>query len=112
MARGLTLFPTQLTSLHLAYSRSGEKLLTASAGDSARDKRDYAILPLLLGCGLRRAELTGKFGSRARNIHRQNLPLGSKALRKPFLAYPFPESLTTHGDLGTDRFALAYQFIQ
>jgi site-specific recombinase XerC len=35
------------------------KLLAVPASDSLRDKRDYAILSLLLGCGLRRAELTG-----------------------------------------------------
>ncbi len=37
----------------------GRKLLAVPASDSIRDKRDYAILSLLLGCGLRRAELTG-----------------------------------------------------
>jgi site-specific recombinase XerC len=37
----------------------GKKLLTVPSSESVRDKRDYAILSLLLGCGLRRAELTG-----------------------------------------------------
>jgi site-specific recombinase XerC len=37
----------------------GRKLLAVPASDSIRDKRDYAILSLLLGCDLRRAELTG-----------------------------------------------------
>ncbi len=37
----------------------GRKLLAVPASGSIRDKRDYAILSLLLGCGLRRAELTG-----------------------------------------------------
>ena len=37
----------------------GKKLLAIPASDSVRDKRDSAILSLLLGCGLRRAELTG-----------------------------------------------------
>jgi site-specific recombinase XerD len=37
----------------------GKKLLAVPSSDSVRDKRDYAILSLLLGCGLRRAELTG-----------------------------------------------------
>lgn len=37
----------------------GKKLLAVPSGDSVRDKRDYAILSLLLGCGLLRAELTG-----------------------------------------------------
>jgi integrase len=37
----------------------GRKLLAVPSGCSIREKRDYAILSLLLGCGLRRAELTG-----------------------------------------------------
>ena len=37
----------------------GRRLLASPATDSMRDKRDHAILSLLLGCGLRRAELTG-----------------------------------------------------
>ncbi len=37
----------------------GRRLLAVPASGSIRDKRDYAILSLLLGCGLRRAELTG-----------------------------------------------------
>ncbi len=36
----------------------GKQLLAVPASDSIRDKRDYAVLSLLLGCGLRRAELT------------------------------------------------------
>ena len=35
------------------------RLLAVPASKSVRDKRDHAILSLLLGCGLRRAELTG-----------------------------------------------------
>jgi site-specific recombinase XerD len=34
-------------------------LLAESQGESLRDKRDRAILALLIGCGLRRAELVG-----------------------------------------------------
>ena len=34
-------------------------LLTEPQGGSLRDKRDRAILALLIGCGLRRAELVG-----------------------------------------------------
>ena len=37
----------------------GRKLLEVSGAGSIRDKRDHAMLSLLLGCGLRRAELTG-----------------------------------------------------
>lgn len=37
----------------------GRRLLAVPASKSVRDKRDYAILSPLLGCGLRRAELTG-----------------------------------------------------
>ena len=37
----------------------GRRLLAVPASGSVRDKRDHAILSLLLGCGLRRAELTG-----------------------------------------------------
>jgi integrase len=37
----------------------GKRLLAVPSSDSVRDKRDYAILALLLGCGLRRAELIG-----------------------------------------------------
>jgi integrase len=38
-------------------AEQGRKLLAASQGESPRNKRDYAALALLLGCGLRRAEL-------------------------------------------------------
>jgi integrase len=37
----------------------GRKLLDMPSPGSIRDKRDHAMLSLLLGCGLRRAELTG-----------------------------------------------------
>jgi integrase len=37
----------------------GKNLLAVPGGNSVRDKRDHAILAVLLGCGLRRAELTG-----------------------------------------------------
>ena len=36
----------------------GKRLLLTADGSSLRDKRDYATLAILLGCGLRRAELT------------------------------------------------------
>jgi site-specific recombinase XerC len=35
----------------------GRRLLSASRGDSLRCKRDYAAIGILLGCGLRRAEV-------------------------------------------------------
>jgi integrase len=38
-------------------AEQGRKLLAASQGESLRNKRDYAALALLLGCGLRLAEL-------------------------------------------------------
>jgi integrase len=37
----------------------GKQLLLTANGSSLRGKRDYATLAILLGCGLRRAELTG-----------------------------------------------------
>ncbi len=37
----------------------GRRLLSTPDSGSTKDKRDHAILSLLLGCGLRRAELTG-----------------------------------------------------
>src|SRR3954468_11456019 len=37
----------------------GRSLLLKSKGDSLRSKRNYAILALLIGCGLRRGELLG-----------------------------------------------------
>jgi integrase len=36
----------------------GKRLLLTADGASLRDKRDYVTLAILLGCGLRRAELT------------------------------------------------------
>jgi site-specific recombinase XerD len=39
-------------------AEQGRSLLSVPSSDSIRDKRDHAILSLLLGCGLRRAELT------------------------------------------------------
>lgn len=39
-------------------AEQGKCLLLAADGSSLRDKRDYATLAILLGCGLRRAELT------------------------------------------------------
>jgi site-specific recombinase XerD len=40
-------------------AEQGKRLLTAADGASLRGRRDYAMLAVLLGCGLRRAELTG-----------------------------------------------------
>ena len=40
----------------------GRSLLLNSQGDSLRSKRNYAILALLIGCGLRRGELLALFG--------------------------------------------------
>ena len=42
--------------LSLAQS---SQVLKNTAGDSLRAKRDYAMLAVLLGCGLRRSELVG-----------------------------------------------------
>ncbi len=39
-------------------AEQGKQLLSTANGSSLRDKRDYATLAILLGCGLRRAELT------------------------------------------------------
>jgi integrase len=39
-------------------AEQGERLLRTADGASLRGKRDYATLAILLGCGLRRAELT------------------------------------------------------
>jgi integrase len=36
----------------------GKRLLLTADGATLRDKRDYVTLAILLGCGLRRAELT------------------------------------------------------
>src|SRR6202051_3373480 len=38
-------------------AKQGKILLSIPAGDSIRGKRDFAMLALLLGCGLRRSEL-------------------------------------------------------
>jgi integrase len=40
-------------------AEQGKRLLLTADGKSLRGKRDYATLAILLGCGLRRAELTG-----------------------------------------------------
>jgi len=37
----------------------GKRLLAAFAGEDLRSKRDYAMIAVLLGCGLRRAEVAG-----------------------------------------------------
>ena len=42
----------------LSVAQSSEVLKQAS-GDSMRDKRDYAMLAMLFGCGFRRSELVG-----------------------------------------------------
>jgi integrase len=39
-------------------AEQGKRLLLTPDGTSLRGKRDYATLAILLGCGLRRAELT------------------------------------------------------
>jgi integrase len=39
-------------------AEQGRRLLLMADGTSLRGKRDYATLAILLGCGLRRAELT------------------------------------------------------
>jgi site-specific recombinase XerC len=39
-------------------AEQGKHLLKAAGGASLRGKRDFATLAILLGCGLRRAELT------------------------------------------------------
>lgn len=39
-------------------AKQGKRLLLTADGSSLRGKRDYATLAILLGCGLRRAELT------------------------------------------------------
>jgi integrase len=40
-------------------AEQGKRLLLTADGKSLRGKRDYATLAILLGCGLRRGELTG-----------------------------------------------------
>ena len=37
----------------------GANLLNSACGDGLRERRDYAMLAMLLGCGLRRSELVG-----------------------------------------------------
>jgi integrase len=37
----------------------GKRLLAAFGGEGLRSKRDYAMIAVLLGCGLRRAEVAG-----------------------------------------------------
>ena len=37
----------------------GKRLLTAFGGEDLRSNRDYAMIAVLLGCGLRRAEVAG-----------------------------------------------------
>jgi len=37
----------------------GKRLLAAFGGEGLRSKRDYAMIAILLGCGLRRAEVAG-----------------------------------------------------
>jgi integrase len=39
-------------------AEQGKRLLLTADGETLREKRDYATLAILLGCGLRRAELT------------------------------------------------------
>jgi site-specific recombinase XerD len=40
-------------------AEQGKKLLDAAEADTLRGKRNRAMLSLLIGCGLRRAELLG-----------------------------------------------------
>jgi integrase len=40
-------------------AEQGKRLLGVFTGDALRDKRDYAMIAVLLGCGLRRVELGG-----------------------------------------------------
>ena len=40
-------------------AEQGKRLLEATCADTLRSKRDRAMLSLLIGCGLRRAELLG-----------------------------------------------------
>ena len=42
----------------MAFSRGGKKLLAAETGESLPSRRHYALLAILIGCGLRRAEVT------------------------------------------------------
>jgi hypothetical protein len=43
---------------HGGTGQAGKRLLLTADSASLRGKRDYATLAILLGCGLRRAELT------------------------------------------------------
>ena len=49
---------TGCTCRQLLTAEQGKRLLQTADGMSLRGKRDYATLAILLGCGLRRAELT------------------------------------------------------
>ena len=40
-------------------AEQGKRLLAGADRDSLRGKRNYAILAMLIGCGLRRGELLG-----------------------------------------------------
>src|SRR5947207_10740929 len=40
-------------------AEQGKRLLAAFGGEGLRSKRDYAMIAVLLGCGLRRAEVAG-----------------------------------------------------
>jgi len=55
----LRLAAVRLRIGNLLTAGQGSKLLEVPGSGSIRDKRDHAMLSLLLGCGLRRAELTG-----------------------------------------------------
>jgi site-specific recombinase XerD len=48
-------------------AEQGLRLLAAGRGDSLRCKRDYAALALLLGCGLRRAEVAALASKKCSN---------------------------------------------
>jgi site-specific recombinase XerC len=60
---------------HWLTADQGKKLLAVPASNSTRDKRDYAVLSLLLGCGLRRAELTWVTSSSVMGIGRSSISL-------------------------------------
>jgi integrase len=48
---------TRCQDRQLGDSRAKQNLLAVFESETLRDKRDYAIVAVLLGCGLRRAEL-------------------------------------------------------